>query len=147
MSRPSSYSDETADLICEGLIEGRSLRSICRDEDMPSTSAVCRWLRDNPPFREQYALARESQGDTYADEIVDIADDKSNDTIKDENGQERANTEWISRSRLRVDARKWAASKLKPKVYGDKLDMTSGGEKIALSAEIEAARRRISEGQ
>ena len=128
MSGKSTFTEDTGDAICERLIEGESLRSICRDENMPNAATVCRWLAANQAFREQYALARESQGDTYADEIVDIADDKSNDTIKDEQGQERPNTEWITRSRLRVDARKWVASKLKPKVYGDKTLLGSDPE-------------------
>lgn len=118
--RPSDFTQDIADAICEGLIEGRSLRSICLADDMPSASTVCRWLGANEEFREQYAQARDAQADTLADEIVDIADDKSFDTVTDENGNERPNTEWITRSRLRVDARKWVAAKLKPKKYGDK---------------------------
>jgi len=141
MGRPSSYNDETADLICEKLIEGESLRSICLSDDMPNASTVCRWLRSNEAFRQQYALAREAQADTLADEMLDIADDGSNDWLE-KHGDEGENLGWrengeaIGRSRLRLDTRKWIASKLKPKVYGDKLDMTSGGEKLTDQADI-----------
>ena len=69
----------------------------------------------------QYARAREEQAETYADEIVAIADDGRNDTYIDENGNERVNQDVVARSRLRVEARKWVASKLKPKKYGDRL--------------------------
>lgn len=121
MSRPSSYSQEVADLICDRLIEGKSLRAICReDPEMPAPSTICRWLAQIESFREQYARAREAQADTLADEILDIADDVAHDTVSTEAG-DRANSEWINRSRLRVDARKWLAGKMAPKKYGDKI--------------------------
>ena len=60
------------------------------------------------------------------EDILEIADDTSRDTIDTENG-EKANSEWISRSRLRVDARKWMLSKMMPKKYGDKITQELGG--------------------
>jgi hypothetical protein len=105
MGRQSDFTPETANAICERLIDGESLRTICSDDDMPSTSAVCRWLGQNEQFREQYAHAREAQADTLADEILNISDAVDGDPQRD---------------RLRVDSRKWLAGKLRPKVYGDK---------------------------
>lgn len=84
---------------------------------MPAASTIFKWLASNEEFAEQYARAKEAQADAMADEIVDIADG--------DNGADP------QRDRLRVDARKWVAAKLKPKKYGDKLDVTSGGEKLA----------------
>lgn len=124
--RPSGYSDELADTICERLADGESLRSICCDENMPSQSMVFRWLADEryASFREKYARAREAQADAIFDEIIDIADDGSNDWMErrreDGSVDEVVNHEHIQRSRLRIDARKWMAGKLRPKVYGDK---------------------------
>lgn len=115
--RPSSYSDEIADRICESLVDGKSLRSICLAEDMPGISTVFRWLASNESFREQYERARDAQADTLADEIIDIADDGSNDFMGED---EKYNGDAVARSKLRVDARKWVAAKLKPKKYGDK---------------------------
>jgi hypothetical protein len=129
MGRPSSYSDETAALICERLIGGESLRKVCLSEDMPHASTVCRWLAEHGPFREQYARAREAQADTLADEILDIADDGSNDFMGED---EKYNGDAVQRSKLRVDARKWLAAKLQPKKYGDKIDLVSGGEPIQM---------------
>src|ERR1041385_4379143 len=108
MARPSSYTQEKADAICERLINGESLRKICLDPDMPDASTVCRWLahEDNELFRQQYARAREAQADTLADEILDIADDGSNDFMGDD---EKYNGDAVQRSKLRVDARKWLA--------------------------------------
>lgn len=129
--RPSAYTEDIADRICDGLADGRSLRSICLDEDMPSQSMVFRWLADEryASFRERYARAREAQADAIFDEMLDIADDGSNDWMErrreDGSVDEVVNHEHISRSKLRVDARKWMASKLAPKRYGDKLDVVS----------------------
>ena len=116
----SSFTQEKADAICERLAEGESLRSICKGEDMPNKSTVMRWLADNEAFRDQYARAREAQADHLAEEILQIADDGSNDTYQTDDG-EAVNHDVIARSRLRVDARKWLASKMAPKKYGDKL--------------------------
>lgn len=127
VGRPSDFSQEIADKLCEGLIEGKSLREICKADDMPSTSTVCRWLGKHEEFREQYAHARTAQADALFDEILEIADDGSNDYVarKGEEGEEteRVDHDHIARSRLRVDARKWMASKLQPKKYGDKLEL------------------------
>lgn len=124
MGRPSDYTEELADKICERLVEGQSLRAICADETMPGVSTVCRWLGKHTEFREQYARAREAQADTLADEILDIADDAVNDWMErrrqDGSVDEVVNAEHIQRSRLRVDSRKWLAAKLQPKKYGDK---------------------------
>ena len=121
LGRPSEYSQDFSDKICEEIANGRSLRSICEKSDMPSKAAVFRWLAAREEFRDQYARAREAQADALSDEILDIADDRFNDTYVDEDGRERTNSDVIARSRLRVDARKWIAAKLKPKVYGEKL--------------------------
>lgn len=102
------FTQEVADRICEEIADGRSLRSICRTEGMPTKATVFRWLAENQAFRDQYARAREAQADSLFDDIVEVADD---DTIEP------------NARRVMVDARKWAASKLKPKTYGDKLDL------------------------
>lgn len=129
--RPTIFSIELADRICERLVEGESLRSICKDDDMPSVGTVCRWLADDahPGFREQYARAREAQADTIFDEQLDIADDASNDWMErfDKDGQSLGwvlNGEHVQRSKLRIDTRKWMAAKLAPKRYGDKVALT-----------------------
>lgn len=81
-------------------------------------------MRKHPEFLSNYTRAREDQADTLADEIVAIADDGTNDTYKNEEGFELVNHDVIARSRLRVEARKWVAAKLKPKKYGDRVDLT-----------------------
>ena len=128
MGRPSEFSQDTADLICFRLSEGESLRSICADDALPSKATVMRWLRASSEFRDQYAHAREAQADTLFDEVLEIADNSANDTeVDDETGAVRVNHEVVARSKLRIDARKWMAGKLRPKVYGDKLDLEHSG--------------------
>lgn len=102
------------------------MRSITRDEAFPAMTTLFRWLREKPEFRQQYAIAREQQAETFADEIQDIADDGANDFMTVTKGDKEYNVvnhENIQRSRLRVDTRKWIASKLKPKKYGDRTEV------------------------
>lgn len=136
MGQPSKYSQRIADQICESLAEGQSLRRICAADGMPRLSSIFRWLESNQPFREQYARAREIQAETLAAEILDIADESSRDTYVDENGHTRTDWEVVGRSRLRVDARKWIASKLKPKVYGDRPPDNAGADPAAIARAI-----------
>ena len=65
-----------------------------------------------------------------ADQILEIADDGTNDTYTDSEGNELTNYDVIARSKIRIDARKWLASKLLPKKFGDKIDVTTQGDKI-----------------
>ena len=129
IGRPSLYSEEVAATICLQLVEGRSVRAICADETMPCESTVYNWLHDHPAFLERYTRARASQADRMLDEIIEIADDTRWDTENTDFGP-KPNAEWINRSKLRVEARKWAMAKLAPKKYGDKLDVTSGDKPL-----------------
>lgn len=126
--RPSSYTDEVADIICARLAAGESLRAICADPDMPSTSMVFRWLQAREDFRERYAHAREHQSEALLEEIFEIADDARNDWMErqrqDGSTETVLNTEHVQRSKLRIETRKWAMAKLAPKRYGDKLELS-----------------------
>jgi hypothetical protein len=129
--RPSIRSPETATKICTLLAEGMSLRAICKMDGLPDKTTVLRWLADDSEFCTQYARAREAQADEMADELLEIADDGTNDWMlrqgKDGADAWAVNGEHIQRSRLRVDARKWLMSKLRPKKYGDRIDLAHGG--------------------
>jgi hypothetical protein len=109
--------------ICTRIGSGKSLRTICRADDMPGARTVYQWLAAHKDFAQQYARAREQQADALAEEILEIADDGTNDTQVTEDGAVLVNHDHIARSRLRVDARKWLASKMAPKKYGDKLEL------------------------
>ena len=103
----STYSVAIAERICAMLSDGRTITSICSDDDMPSLNAVYGWLRTQPAFSEAYARAREDQQDTFAAQILDIADTETDP----------------QRARNRIDARKWHAAKTSPRKYGDKLEL------------------------
>ena len=128
--RPTKFNTEICNLICERLTYGESLRAICRDDSMPYVGTVLRWMvKDGPEykeFRRQYELARQLQAETYADEITKIADDAEPGTVQVQ--------------RLRVDARKWVASKLKPKKYGDR-------QAVEVSVGIEDRLRKLWESK
>lgn len=128
-----SYTKELIDTIFDNILieieNGKALRNILKEDEMPSTQTFYKWIDEDEVKSKQYARACEVRADAIFDEIIDIADDTSNDTISKED-RDIQNSEWISRSRLRVDARKWIASKLNPKKYGDKTDITSGGNPI-----------------
>ncbi len=127
--RPSSYTDALAVKICRRIAEGESLRKVCRDASMPDKMTVLRWLayEEKAEFRAQYARAREMQADALFDEALEIADDASGDWTTTEDGKKVLDHEHVQRSRLRVDTRKWAAGKLAPKKYGDRLQHTGEG--------------------
>lgn len=127
------YTQELADEICEGLALGNSLRTVCRADRMPSVKTIFNWLRTYPEFLQQYTRAKEESADAMADEVLDIADDGTNDWMeihkKDWTGWV-VNGEALQRSRLRVETRKWLMAKMKPKKYGDKIDMTTNGKDL-----------------
>ncbi len=133
IGRPTTYTKELADKLCAMLAEGMSLRSVCNEEGMPCAATVFSWMRTDEMFLKQYARAKEESADAMAEEILDISDDGHNDWMTKWYGDNEVvveNKEALQRSRLRVDTRKWLMSKMKPKRYGDKLDVTSNGKEL-----------------
>lgn len=104
--RPTIYSPELAAEICRRLAEGMSLRSVCKADDMPDASSVFLWIQVHEEFSKQYARAKEESADAMSEDMLEIADNEAGD---------------VQRDKLKIDTRKWLASKLKPKKYGDKL--------------------------
>jgi len=117
LGRPVIYSKELADTICDRIAKGESLRKICLDESMPARKTIHLWLLDKEKedFLHHYNVASNIRADELFDELQDIADNEEGD---------------VQRDRLRVDTRKWYLSKVLPKKFGDKLDVTTDGEKI-----------------
>ena len=121
--RPTDYTEELAAEICRRLSEGATLRAVCKASDMPSESVVRKWAtEDRSGFRAHYTGAREIGYLSMADELIEIADDSSGDAVADpETGAEKMDGEFVARSRIKIDTRKWLLSKALPKIYGDKL--------------------------
>lgn len=128
MGRPTDYTEELADLICEGIAEKIPLARLCEENDkLPKPRTIYNWLRTHAEFLQNYTRAKEDQADYLAEECLDIADDA---------GIEPAD------KRIRVDTRKWLASKFKPKKYGDKqqidiADKTDKPDEEELNSRIE----------
>jgi hypothetical protein len=143
MARPTKFTSKLGLTICKRIAGGESLRNVCCDENMPNRSSVHLWIlagkaSDASPelkaFSDQYELSIEVRAENMFDEIEEIADDGRNDYMTKVNNDgleyEVVNSEHIQRSRLRVDARKWKLSKMLPKKFGEKLDLTSGGKAL-----------------
>jgi hypothetical protein len=120
VGRPLEYTQEMGDYICELVSStGYGLLKLTKlFPELPNKMTINRWRHRVPEFRAQYAQAKCEQADILAEECLEIADDDSNDTKLTPDGFEVCNTEFIARARLRVDTRKWLASKLLPKQYG-----------------------------
>lgn len=142
------FSQEVFDTICERIADGESLRAICADADMPSQVSVFKWIGNNDDLAKQYARARESQADALFDEILLIADTPlvgEKRKVKEDGSIEVMEGDMIEHRRLQVDARKWMAGKLRPKVYGDRVAIGGAAdmdpiktEDVGGSAKLEA---------
>lgn len=113
--RPSGFSTTVADEICSRIMDGESLRAICRDDHMPGQSTVFDWLESDAyaDFRSRYAQARARAAEAFEDEIIDVA--------------RAATAEDAAAKRLHVDTLKWVMAKRAPKVYGDKVTQEHTG--------------------
>ncbi len=128
-----NYTDGLARKICRRLMEKETLAQICSDKNMPSLATITRWLVDPKlaEFREMYYYARRVQAEMLVDEIIEIADETENDwkPTYNRHGEQngwKPDNEAIQRSRVRIDTRKWLATKLVPRIYGDHLDVQHG---------------------
>ncbi len=116
-----AYSEEKFNDIIAFIEDGLSLRKAAIKGGI-STRSFYDWIEKDVELQQQYARATISRADSIFEEILDIADDSSGDKKYTENG-EVMDSEYVQRSRLRVDARKWAVSKMNPKKYGDKYEV------------------------
>lgn len=125
--RPSKFTEALAKEICERLSKAEPLTVICADDHMPHDNTVRDWMKARPEFSGAIACAREAGWDKLAKECLEIADATEHDTVTGERGQELANTEWISRSKLRVETRLKLLAKWDPKRYGEKQQVEHSG--------------------
>jgi hypothetical protein len=146
--RPSAFNENIADAICAQIAEGKSMRTVCKADDVPAMTTIFRWLREKPEFQQQYTRAKEWAADAMAEDALDIIDNGTNDwmEVHDKDGEcvgWRVNGEAIQRSRLRFEGRKWLMGKLRPRKYGDALDLNHGvqpdGPLVALIRSIQGS--------
>lgn len=142
MGRPTLYSEELAERICDLVsISECGLKKLCDAHDwMPDRDTINTWRFKNDDFSARYDKAKRNQAEIMMSTIMDIADDSANDYIIDEDGNKRINSELVNRSRLRIDTRKFLAMKLLPKLYGEKPDSGAEGNhtlvEMLLSGEL-----------
>ena len=113
------HGPEIREAILERLSQGESLRAICRDEEMPGTTSVKRWLLEDAEFRSRYAQAREEGADVEFDELADLQAE-----LPERTQTGSVDTGWVAWKRLQIDTKKWALSKKVPKKYGEKQETT-----------------------
>lgn len=144
--RPTGYTIDLGKEICKRISQGETVRAICKDENMPCAASIYNWLLDDDKkeFLDQYEKAKNIQAELMFEELLEIADDGSNDYMEvisaraggldDEDAPvttiKKLDSEHIQRSRLRTDVRKWYLSKVLPKKFGEKLDVESGGKPL-----------------
>lgn len=142
--RPTRYSAAIGQEICDAIASSsKGTKRLCEDNShWPCQDTLFTWLKKYPEFSEQYAQAKICQIELLVDEILEISDDASQDQYVNELGVLVPNSPAINRARLKVDTRKWLASKLVPKVYGNKIDIegdNSMSEELRqLSTDLEA---------
>jgi hypothetical protein len=126
-------------ILCEQISEGKSLSSALKtSEGMPSYQLVMLTLRNNPEFRTMYEKAVESRADRLAEEIIELADQEMPEGLEGPMA-----SAWVQQKRMQVDARKWVASKLKPKTYGDRIDVAVTDHRISITGALTQAKQRL----
>ena len=130
-----SYAIEDVASIQNRLIDeiqtGRSLRQVCQDEGMPHFTTVLRWVAADADFASKYARARTAQADTLFDRMEAVEEAVSSGTMDSH------------AARVVLDSMRWRASKLAPKVYGDRLDVSVSDTRISISGALQAAQSRL----
>ena len=130
MAASSEYSEDLGIEIGRRVAEGEPLTKVCKSEGMPHLSTVYRWLREKPEFDRLMRIARFDQASTLFSQAIEIADEPP-PTDVDADGTQRISSAGVQAQRLRVDTRKWAAARLLPKVYGERVELTgAGGEAL-----------------
>ena len=117
---------------------GKSLSSVLREPGMPPWATFNRMLRSNEQLRVAYDKAVQDRADKLADEIIELSDAVMPEGLR---GPEAS--AWVQQKRLQVDARKWVASKLKPRTYGDRIDVSVVDQRISVIDAINEAQARV----
>lgn len=142
MGRPSTYTSELADEICERLATGETLRAICRDDHMPSWTTVYEWRKVHAQFSERLALARELGGDAIAEQALEIADTTKlgERTEESDEGYKVVREDMLGHRKLQIETRLKLLAVWFPRKFGQRIDVTSGNESLNLTAEERAAK-------
>jgi len=143
MGRPKIYTDDHPvwQQIIDSMSGGLSLSSAIKAEGMPNWTTVQLRISTDDAFRAKYEKAVQDRADRLADEILDLADAPMPEWLEGPGA-----SAWVQQKRLQVDARKWVASKLKPRTYGDRLDVSVTDNRISVLGALEQAQQRVAIG-
>ena len=129
------YDDVTKNVMVDSLLvqieAGKSMREVCRMEGMPDHTTVIRWMRDDASLATKYARARMAQADVLFDRMEAVEEAVSAGTMDSH------------AARVVLDSMRWRASKLAPKVYGDRLDVSVSDSRISITGALAAAQSRL----
>jgi len=129
------YDDATKNAMVDSLLvqieAGKSMREVCRMEGMPDHTTVIRWMRDDASLATRYARARMAQADVLFDRMEAVEEAVSAGTMDSH------------AARVVLDSMRWRASKLAPKVYGDRLDVSVSDSRISITGALAAAQSRL----
>jgi hypothetical protein len=143
MGRPKVYTDDHPvwQQIIDSMANGLSLSSAIKAEGMPNWTTVQLRISTDEAFRAKYEKAVQDRADRLADEILELSDETMPEHL-----QGPGASAWVQQKRLQVDARKWIASKLKPRTYGDRLDVSVSDNRISVLGALEQAQQRVALG-
>ncbi len=135
MGVKSTFNQALADEICEVVSTSpKMLEEICRErKDWPTAKCVYEWRIKYPSFGEAYARAKQAQIDALVNHVFVLLRDTSNDYYIDDEGKRKINHAYINKLKIEVDAIKWLASKLMPRLYGERNTKTDDDNQDAIS--------------
>jgi len=123
--------NEMMDSLLLHIESGKSMREVCRMDGMPDHTTVIRWMRDDGALATKYARARMAQADVLFDRMETVEEQVSAGTMDSH------------AARVVLDSMRWRASKLAPKVYGDRLDVSVTDNRISITGALQAAQSRL----
>jgi hypothetical protein len=124
--RPTEYTEEIGDTICDRIVDGESLRTICADAGMPDKATVLGWISSHGKFRDEYEIAREFPVQALLDETIEIVDDPSGYLVERVQANGRVVVVWdrkqLPRCLLRIEVRMWVVDQLPPLKLEERLE-------------------------
>lgn len=124
--------------ILDQIANGESLASALRKPGMPSYALAKIHLRSDPALREAYDQAVKDRADHMAEALIDLADEPIPEGL-----DPASRSAWVQNKRVRLDTRKWIASRTFRQAWGERVDLSVNHTQISISAALEAANDRI----
>lgn len=136
---PEPVPKDKAEDIIEWISHGKTLRDYCRIEGNPAWRTVYLWLEKDEDFAARFARAREMGHDMIAEECLEIIDTEAEfaESFSQNGSSKHRDSAHVTWLRNRAEQRLKLLAKWNPKKYGDKIDVTSKGEKTGLMINID----------